>query len=296
MKKAAKSISVLLATLMLLLTAACANTATPTAGSAADTSKSSAAASSATSTKAETVVVGTEGAYPPFNYVNADGTVDGYDIAVVRALDELIPEVEFKFQPTAWDSIFVALESGKFDMIASQIAKNPSREEKYQFSELPYSYSASSIIYKGGRTDIHSLKDLHGKTVAAGVGSNNTTWLEDYNKQNNNAINLKYYDGDVTLMLQDIISGRVDATINSEVTTKLIAEKQGLDLGYALAPELGIKPEFFLFSKNEKGTEYKKLIDKALKTLSDNGTLAEISKKYLDEDYSTEKAITDRTS
>ncbi|MDF1493995.1 transporter substrate-binding domain-containing protein [Caproiciproducens sp. CPB-2] len=300
MKKGAKSISLFLATLLLLLTAACANTAAPSAaGSAADTSASSAAASSASSdsgTKVETVIVGTEGAYPPFNYVDADGTVDGYDMAVVRALDELIPEVEFKFQPTAWDSIFVALESGKFDMIASQIAKNPSREEKYQFSELPYSYSASSIIYKGGRTDIHSLKDLHGKTVAAGVGSNNTTWLEDYNKKNNNAIKLKYYDGDVTLMLQDIISGRVDATINSEVTTKLIAEKQGLDLGYALAPELGVKPEFFLFSKNEKGTEYKKLIDKALKTLTDNGGLVEISKKYLGEDYSTEKAITDRKS
>ncbi|TQI66385.1 transporter substrate-binding domain-containing protein [Clostridium sp. KNHs216] len=298
MKKGAKSISLFLATLLLLLTAACANTAAPAAtGSAADTSASSAAAAPASSgTKVETVVVGTEGAYPPFNYVNSDGTVDGYDIAVVRALDELIPEVEFKFQPTAWDSIFVALESGKFDMIASQIAKNPSREEKYQFSELPYSYAGNSIIYKGGRTDIHSLKDLHGKTVAAGVGSNNTVWLEDYNKKNNNAIKLKYYDGDVTLMLQDIISGRVDATINSEVTTKLIAEKQNLDLGYALAPELGIKPEFFLFSKNEKGTEYKKLIDKALKTLTDNGTLVEISKKYLGEDYSTEKAITDRTS
>ncbi|WP_444658109.1 transporter substrate-binding domain-containing protein [Caproiciproducens sp. R2] len=143
MKKGAKSISLFLATLLLLLTAACANTAAPSAaGSAADTSASSAAASSASSdsgTKVETVIVGTEGAYPPFNYVDADGTVDGYDMAVVRALDELIPEVEFKFQPTAWDSIFVALESGKFDMIASQIAKNPSREEKYQFSELPYS-------------------------------------------------------------------------------------------------------------------------------------------------------------
>ncbi|WP_444658110.1 ABC transporter substrate-binding protein [Caproiciproducens sp. R2] len=177
-----------------------------------------------------------------------------------------------------------------------KLPKTHPEKKNINFRSSPILSSASSIIYKGGRTDIHSLKDLHGKTVAAGVGSNNTTWLEDYNKKNNNAIKLKYYDGDVTLMLQDIISGRVDATINSEVTTKLIAEKQGLDLGYALAPELGVKPEFFLFSKNEKGTEYKKLIDKALKTLTDNGGLVEISQKYLGEDYSTEKAITDRKS
>lgn len=254
-----------------------------------DTASKNSSQPSATQ-KVETVIVGTEGAYPPYNYVDADGKVDGYDMAVVRALNELIPGVEFKFQPTAWDSIFVALESGKFDVIASQIAKNPSREEKYQFSELPYAYAASSIIYKGGRTDIKSLKDLHGKTVAVGVGSNNTVWLEEYNKKNDNAINFKYYDGDVSVMLQDIASGRVDATINSEVTTKLIAKKQGLDLGYAVAPELGVKPVFFLFAKNENGTKYKNIIDKALKTLSENGKLSELSKQYLGADYSTEAA------
>lgn len=252
---------------------------------------SSAAKKSSSDIKAQTVVVGTEGAYPPYNYVDSSGKADGYDMAVMRALDDLIPEVNFKFQPTSWDSIFVALESGKFDIIASQIAKNPAREQKYQFSELPYGYSGSSIIYKGGRKDIKSLKDLYGKTVAAGVGSNNTTWLENYNKQHNNPIKLKYYDGDVSVMLQDIAAGRVDATINNEVTTKLIAKKQSLNLGYSLAPELGIQPVYLLFSKNTNGTKYKKLIDKALKTLSKNGTLSKLSKKYLGADYSTEKAV-----
>jgi L-cystine transport system substrate-binding protein len=284
MKNIKKIVSVLLAVTLFSSLTGCSNNAA---------SKNTAAAS-APKVKAETVIVGTEGAYPPYNYVDDSGKADGYDMAVVRALDDLIPEVEFKFQPTAWDSIFVALESGKFDIIASEIAKNPSREQKYQFSDLPYSYSTNSIIYKGGRTDIKSLKDLYGKTVAVGVGSNNTTWLENYNKQNNNPIKLKYYDGDVSVMLQDIVAGRVDATINSEVTTQLIAKKQSLNLGYALAPELGIQPVYFLFAKNDNGTKYKKLIDKALKTLSENGKLAEISKKYLGADYSTEDAIKNR--
>jgi L-cystine transport system substrate-binding protein len=48
------------------------------------------------------VKVGTEGAYPPYNYVTETGEADGYDVAVVRAVDELIPEYRFEFIPTAW--------------------------------------------------------------------------------------------------------------------------------------------------------------------------------------------------
>lgn len=249
-------------------------------------------ASDTTSTNSpEVVIVGTEGEYPPYNYVNEDGTVDGYDAAVALAVDELIPEIEFKFQPTAWDSIFVALEAGNFDLIVSQIAKNESREEKYQFADVPYAYSVNSIIFKAGRTDIQSIEDLHGKTVAAGIGSNNTTWLEEYNEKNGNPITIEYYDGNVSLMLQDIISGRVDATVNNPVTTELIAEEQNLDIESVLASELGINPVYFLYSKTDNGTRYKGLIDSALKTLTENGTLAKLSTEYLGTDYTSEDAF-----
>jgi L-cystine transport system substrate-binding protein len=247
--------------------------------------------SAALASEPKVVLVGTEAAYPPFNYTTEAGEIDGYDIAVIRALDELIPEVTFEFEPTAWDSIFVALESGKFDLIANQINKNPAREEKYQFSELPYSFAGNSIIFKAGRTDIKSIADLHGKTVAAGVGSYNTTWLEEYNAKNGNPITINYYDGNVSLMLQDIVSGRVDATINSEVTTRLIADELKLDLGYTLIDDTGITEQYLLFSKSETANFVKPLVDAALKTLVENGTLAELSVKYLGADYSTRESV-----
>jgi L-cystine transport system substrate-binding protein len=248
-------------------------------------------AASALAAESKVVNVGTEAAYPPFNYTTESGDVDGYDVAVIRSIDELIPEVTFEFVPTAWDSIFVALESGKFDIIANQINKNPAREEKYQFSALPYSFAGNSIIFKAGRTDIKTIKDLHGKTVAAGVGSYNTTWLEEYNAKNGNPISIAYYDGNISLILQDIVSGRVDATLNSEVTTKLIADELKLDLGYVLVDDTGITEQYLLFSKSDTSNEIKPLVDAALKTLVDNGTLSELSKKYLGADYSTLESV-----
>ena len=292
MRKYQKMLSILLVLTTVFSFTACGNKNTPDNTNSTDVTDSKDSTASADDTiSPEVVIIGTEGAYPPYNFIAKDGTVDGYDAAVARAVDELIPEIEFKFQPTAWDSIFVALESGNFDMIVSQIAKNEAREEKYQFAEIPYAYSVSSIIIKSDRTDIKSIEDLHGKTVAAGIGSNNTTWLEEYNKEHDNAINIEYYDGDVKLMLQDIISGRVDATVNDPVTVKLIADEQGLDVKTIIATELGINPVYFLYAKTDNGTKYKELIDTALQTLKDNGTLSKLSTQYLGADYTSEDAF-----
>jgi ABC-type amino acid transport substrate-binding protein len=236
-------------------------------------------------------VVGTEGAYAPYNYVDENGNVDGLDIAVLREADKLIPELEFTFEPTEWTSIFVALESGKFHIIASNINYNKERDEKYFFSAIPYYYSPNSIIFKDGRTDIKSIKDLHGKTVTAGIGSGNTTWLENYNAANGNPITISYSDGDVSKMLQEIINGRADATLNSVVAFNKIASEQGIKFDSVIWADVDLLPVYYLFARNEYGERYKALIDKALDTLLKNGTLAELSKKYLDADYSTEEAL-----
>ena len=63
------------------------------------------------------------------------------------SIDERIPGITFKFEPTAWDGIFVALESGKFDIIASQIGRNAEREKKYLFPDTPYFYGFFSYCF-----------------------------------------------------------------------------------------------------------------------------------------------------
>jgi ABC-type amino acid transport substrate-binding protein len=244
--------------------------------------------------KDEIIVVGTEGAYPPYNFVEKDGTVNGYDADVIRALDARIAGVTFKFQPTAWDAIFVALESGKFDVIASQIAKNKAREAKYLFSDSPYLYGYGAIVFKKGRTDIKKISDLHGKTVVAGVGSYNTSWLENYNKANGNPIKIAYYDGNVALMFADIVNGRVDATLNDPVTTDDFIAKQNLALDYVIRADQDPSPVYLLFAKNANGARYKKLVDKALADIIADGTLAKLSIKWLGKDYTTPRTISSK--
>ena len=258
-----------------------------------DGAQSSSAAQSAQSKETNVVTyrVATEGAYAPFNYVDEDGKPDGYDIAVAKAVDELIPEVQFEYQAVEWSSIFAGLEAEKYDLIVSQAAKTPGREEKYLFGDTAYTWGIGAIAYKSGRTDIKSMDDLAGKTVTVGVGSSNANVIETWNAEHGNVINVTYGDGDISKALLDVQEGRVDATLVSPVTAGLVVKEQGLDVEFALRNDDTVKPVYWLFNQNEDGEYLKPLVDKALQTLLDNGTLAELSKTYLGDDYSTQEAV-----
>ena len=235
--------------------------------------------------------IATEGAYAPYNYIGEDGQPDGYDIAVAKAVDELIPEVSFTYQAVEWSSIFAGLESGRYDLIVSQAAKTPEREEKYLFGNTAYAWDLGAIAFAQGRTDIHSLADLSGKTLTVAVGSSNANVIETWNAAHDNAVEVVYGDGDITKALLDVQEGRVDATLVSPVTGSKIVTEQGLKIDFALRDDEDPKPVFWLYANTPENEELKPLVDKALDELVANGKLSEISEKYLGGDYSSLDAV-----
>lgn len=240
--------------------------------------------------------IATEGAYAPYNYIGEDGQPDGYDIAVAKAVDELIPEVSFTYQAVEWSSIFAGLEADRYDLIVSQAAKTPEREEKYLFGETAYSWDLGAIAYAAGRDDIKSLEDLRGKTVTVGVGSSNASFIEGWNADNGNEINVVYGDGDITKALLDVQEGRVDATLVSPVTANKIVTEQGLQVEFALRNDEEPQPVFWLYANTPENEELKVLVDEALQKLVESGKLGEISKEYLGADYASKEAVESRVS
>jgi L-cystine transport system substrate-binding protein len=229
--------------------------------------------------------------------VTEQGEADGYDVAVVKAIDELLPEYRVEFVPTAWDGIFVALEGGEFDLIASNLGWRKEREEKYYLSAIPYLWGGSNLVFKAGRSDLRSLRDLEGKKVAAGVGTASTTQLEGYIKETGVNIEIVYTDGNIVNALTEIETGRVDATVSSIITTQLTADS----LGYKINSFPITDPEWtsasvnsihLLFPKTEKGKTLRDQFDTALKQLHENGRLRELSRKYFyGKDYTTREAL-----
>jgi L-cystine transport system substrate-binding protein len=231
-----------------------------------------------------TVTFGTEGVYAPFSFMDEQGRITGYDIEVVREAAQRVG-VDVTFVPTPWDGMFLALDSGKFDGVANQIAKTPEREQKYAFSDS-YLMAGAQIIVRGDRAGSFSegLASLKGLKVGTGVGSNFTRYLEAFNAKNGNAIQLKYYDGNLTTVLQDLVAGRLDATLNERLTVAYHRQKLGLDIK-AVGPPIQEVPSFLLFRKDAGGEALAALFSRGLAELKQDGTLARLSRKWFAGDF-----------
>lgn len=261
--------------------AACGNTAAQGNGAAAGSMAAS----------GTQVVFGTEGVMPPYTYLDDNNKLTGFDIEVVRALDKKLKDYTFDFQTIEWSSMFASLDAGKIGGVVNYLALNDERKQKYLYEQTPYSWTAQAIVFKKGRTDIKTIEDLHGKTVDAGTTSSNTLWLENYNKEHGNPVKINYTDGDVSKMLQDVVNGRADATLNSPVTTKLIAQEQGIDVDSVLWTDQGIIPIYLIFPKTDEGKKLTEAIDPVVQDLLADGTIKKLSEKFLGADYSTKEAV-----
>ena len=104
----------------------------------------------------QVILVGTQNDYPPFAFADDKNELTGYDVEVVKAIDEKLDGYTFEFVAVPWDSMFLALESNKVQAIADQIAKTPERQAKYLFSDS-YFAAETVIAVKAGREDIQTI-------------------------------------------------------------------------------------------------------------------------------------------
>lgn len=273
-KKNLKKAAAMILLLCLVLTGCVSQTGAPSQGSPSEKGDKGPAK----------VLVGTEGTYPPFNFKDENNELTGYDIDVVKEIDKRLDDVEFDFIAAQWDSLFLGLESQKYDMIADQISKDAEREEKYSFSENSYFSSITSLIVRNDDDTITTMEDLEGRKAGVSVGTTFAKIFEKYNEEHDRAITIKYYEGNIISILQDIEAGRLDATVND----KIIATENIKDLGLKLktvGEPIAAVPSYLVFRKGSESEALRTKVDEALSKMRSDGTLSEISIKWFGEDF-----------
>ena len=217
----------------------------------------------------EEVRMGTEGAYPPYSFVNEAGEVDGFE----RELgDELCrrADLECAWVTNEWDSIIPNLVAGDYDTIMAGMSITDERDKVIDFTQ-PYIPPIPSVyIALDGAGD----EAVDGR-VAAQVATIHADYLSE------TGANLVEYEL-AEEVIQAVLSGEVDAALlDREYAHESMAANEGklTVVGSDVALDFGIG-----IGVREEDGDLKEKLDKAISAMKEDGSLNDLIRKWFDED------------
>jgi L-cystine transport system substrate-binding protein len=273
--KKKKSFLLLLTLMTSLVAGAC---------SSQETSNTSKASSNTAKgeTKVQKIIVGTGTQFPNVCFIDKNGKLTGYDVELVRKIDEKLPEYKFEFKTMEFSNLLISLETNKIDFIAHQMEVNEERQKKFLFNKEPYNIFPLHVTVKQDNNQINSIKDLKGKKVIVSATSNSAVFIEKYNKEHNAGIQIVYAGNGPDSTINQIKTGRADATITTPFSVDFLNKSVDAQEKVVGDPLLNSKV-YFLLRKDE--IPLQKRIDEALVELKKEGVVSELSKKWLGADY-----------
>jgi len=216
--------------------------------------------------------IATEGAYAPFNMVNAQGQLEGFDVDIARALCAEM-KVECEIVAQDWDGIIPGLRAKKYDAIVASMSITKERQRVVEFTERYYSNVLAFVAAKGSNVDT-SKDGLKGLNVGAQRATIAGQYLED---NLGDVVNVKLYDTQDNAYL-DLGAGRLDVLLSDKFPAydwlKTDAgngfEFKGADID--INDEIGIALR--------KGSKWRTRLNDALQAIVANGTYEKINAKY----------------
>ena len=271
------------AVLALTLTAALAGCGSSASSAATSTDTAASTAETSGENELEKVkaagklVVGVEGTYPPFTYHDDNGELTGLDIELGKALADKLG-VEVEFQEAAWDSLLIGIDTERFDTVINSVSITDERAEKYDFSD-PYYYEARRVVVRADDDSIHGPEDLNGKKIATNTTNAFIPWYEE---QGVEVVGIDTSGEAIDLLL----SGRVDFVgINVPVLNAYLQEHPDAADKVKEAFVIPNSEDVIAIPVRKGEPEFLDAINAALAELREEGTLKEISEKYLGGDY-----------
>ncbi|MDD0842192.1 ABC transporter substrate-binding protein [Pseudomonas sp. Gutcm_11s] len=221
---------------------------------------------------ADKLKIGTEGAYPPFNLIDASGKVGGFDVEIAQALCAKMG-AECEVVTSDWDGIIPALNAKKFDFLAASMSITEERKVAVDFTDAYYTNKLQFIAPKSSdfKADKASLK---GKVIGAQRATIAGTWLED---NLSDTVEIKLYDTQENAYL-DLSSGRLDGVLADKfVNWEWLKSDAGKDFEFKGEP---VFDNDKIAIAVRKGDPLREKLNTALKAIVEDGTYKQINDKY----------------
>ncbi len=218
--------------------------------------------------QAQTIRMGTEGAYPPYNFINDAGEVDGFE----RELgDELCKRAELtcEWVTNEWDSIIPNLVSGNYDTIIAGMSITDERDKVIDFTQNYIPPAASAYAALSADADLKGgVVAAQTATIQAGYVAESGATLLEYPTPDETVAAVRNGEADAVFADKDFL-----APIVAESGGELVWAGQDVQIGGGIG--IGVR---------ESDTELKETFNKAIQSMKDDGSLNAMIKKWFGED------------
>lgn len=225
----------------------------------------------------KTIRIGTEGAYPPFNFLTASGELTGFDVDIAMALCAQM-KAECTLVAQDWDGMIPALQNNKFDAIIASMSITPERLEQIAFSDRYYLTPPAIAVPKDSPVTGATKEALAGKAIGAQASTTHSQAAEAMFPDSD----VKVYPTSEEYKL-DIGNGRLDAVLDDIVVLsqwietpegaccKILATLPADPKIYGIGAGIGLR----------KGDEkLKQMFNEAIVAIRADGTYKTIQDKY----------------
>jgi arginine/ornithine transport system substrate-binding protein len=234
----------------------------------------------ATAQDMKKVRIGVEGAYPPFSWVDPDGSLKGFDIDIALALCKEMG-ADCKLVQQDWDGIIPALLARKYDAIVASMSITEERKQKVAFSDKYYNTPAKFVRKKGSGIEI-TKDSLKGKTVGVQRATIHDNFITG---EFGDSVNIKRYATQDEAYL-DAAAGRVDLLLADSVAMNdgFLSKDAGKDFEF-VGPDYTDRKYFgdgVGVAIRKGDSDLIASFNKAIAAILANGTYKTIQDKYFD--------------
>ncbi|MBE5825756.1 MAG: transporter substrate-binding domain-containing protein [Butyrivibrio sp.] len=217
------------------------------------------------------------------------GNPTGYDIEVLKIVDEALDDIDFEFIPTSYDDCYVGLEAGNFDAADTNAFYTPERAEQYYLTEENIGQTVLYLVVSKENADIKSFEDLYdsGKQLAPIKAGNGMYYVaEAYNDAHpDKALELRTTDDDTYVGggIEELLAGKYDASIwtKNKFDATVLAEDGELHnlLGEISYTAFDVAKTYPVFSRSVDYEIVKKISD-AIGEVKKSGKASELAQEF----------------
>jgi len=222
----------------------------------------------------EYLVVGTSPDFPPFEYIDEEGNVVGFDIDLILLLAQKAGYKDIKIVTMDFDSLIPALTQGKIDVIASGMTITEERKKVVDFTDPYWEADQAILVREDSGFMPKSIDDLNGKTVGVQTGTTGADYVKSYAEEHGLNINVKEYSSFV-LAVQDLVNGRIDAVVVDSPVAKMFEQKYPVTIATIIKTG-----EQYGFAVRKGETELLQALNKALHEVKNSPEWNKLIEKY----------------